>query len=210
MSTSRVGTWAGQLRSLRPVLESWTRLVVRSADAWARGTEPDCPWWYRERPLVGYLAAAAFMTGGTALEEYSDNKGVGADDSYTGRRDLFLGTSSVEYLVEAKFAWSRAALSKSVVRARLKAKMAKAVEDALSIRSVSEKRLAVVFAAPFIKESDPETMVGVLAEWRRIVDQFPSHAQAWAFPKSGWQMKYGGFVHPGVVLLARKVTGRAT
>jgi len=54
--------------------------------------EDDCPYWFGERPHVGLLAAAVWLSGNTALEEYGIPK-TKVRKRKQGRCDLWIGTN---------------------------------------------------------------------------------------------------------------------
>lgn len=60
----------------------------------------DFPFWYGERPLIGFLTAAIWESGNVCIEEYQADKKAdapeGEDASYLGRGDLYIahGTSN--------------------------------------------------------------------------------------------------------------------
>ncbi len=61
-------------------------------------------WTWEERPSIGFFAAAAWASGGCAMEEYTVRK-KGAHDRrtrYAGRADLWARVGEVTYSVEAK------------------------------------------------------------------------------------------------------------
>src|ERR1035437_2626560 len=76
---------SGNLRSLHPILKEWIRLNRTYSK---RMQWEDCAWWANERASTGILAAAAWMAGGVALEEYSTKK-VKKKEHRTGSCDLF-------------------------------------------------------------------------------------------------------------------------
>ena len=68
--------------SLQPVLEEALRLFT----AYRRREAKDSAHWYNERATLSVLAAAAWKSGGIALEEYSLRK----HDGRAGRADLWV------------------------------------------------------------------------------------------------------------------------
>lgn len=192
--------YGGRHRNLRRVLDQWAKLILRAAHDWEG---KDWPWWYRERAMVGVLAAACWREGGTALEEYSGKKGRSEDVPYTGRLDLFLSLNRIEYQVEAKFKWNDCSQSSRQIRKEIERSLSAAVRDARDVTSDVRRRFGVVFAAPYLKDGDPETMVAAIERWRTAVDETRCGAYAWALPREGWAAKWKGFVHPGVAMLVR-------
>src|ERR1051325_10854249 len=66
------------------------------------GRWADCGFWYRERSHTGFLAAAVWRAGGTALEEYGANK---RGNSRSGRCDLYISIGTLHVECEAKHVW---------------------------------------------------------------------------------------------------------
>ncbi len=94
------------LAELRPVVECWFSVLeeyaARTQDA--QGKLDDIPFWYKERPQVGFFSIAAWLSGWAALEEWGTKKGVEQNAAY-GRNDLWIRRGDVEWFIEAKHAW---------------------------------------------------------------------------------------------------------
>lgn len=82
------------------LIEEWLVLVERFCRLTA-GT--DAPYVYTERACVGTLAAAAWRSGWIALEEFQLEKSQGDGDTRLGRSDLYIGSSSRDEYIEAKY-----------------------------------------------------------------------------------------------------------
>lgn len=73
-------------------------------------SETDLAYWYGERPLTGFLGAAAWQIGGWSLEEFGAGRWKQRlGEIRQGRGDLWLGCTRVpttgECTVEAKVLW---------------------------------------------------------------------------------------------------------
>jgi hypothetical protein len=88
-----------QLRPLKPVFEK-LRSVHEYYIASLRKND-DCGFWYRERPHIGFLAAAIWLAGGIALEEYGTHKTI-KQKRKRGRADLYFKIANSSFYCEAK------------------------------------------------------------------------------------------------------------
>jgi hypothetical protein len=104
--------WSVQSKNpILPLLRAW----IRAQNHYLKMlNHEDFPWAYNERASLSLLAAAAWKSGGVALEEYSvEKRRLRADgqrrkiDRYKmGRCDLYIQLrSGLEMLFEAKHAW---------------------------------------------------------------------------------------------------------
>ena len=153
-----------KLRGLRPLLESWTEVVL---DYCKVDSYVDNPWWYNERASLSTLAGAAWrLPGWSALEEFATTKrGFAIDEagskkaSRKGRCDLYVSHRSTGFAFEAKQAWR--SMGKRREPHDLRAILASAKKDAGNLRSnQAEHRLGAVFVAPYIPQSEVSTKVG--------------------------------------------------
>ncbi len=82
------------------LLPAWIRIHSAYTDAFVPN-DRELSLYYKERPQVGFLAAAAFAAGGVALEEWGTEKAEGY-----GRSDLWIRlcpqTTDEDYSIEAK------------------------------------------------------------------------------------------------------------
>src|SRR6266478_8051718 len=91
-----------RLKYLRPVFK---KLMLVHQDYIDGEQGLDCPYWYSERPHVGFLAAAVWQSGGTALEEYGAEK-IKERKSNRGRCDIYMRTKNkTAFECEAKRLW---------------------------------------------------------------------------------------------------------
>lgn len=85
------------------LLPAWIRIHAAYTDAFVP-QDGELSLYYRERPQIGFLAAAAFAAGGVALEEWGTEKNEGY-----GRNDLWVRlcpqTEAEDYTIEAKHGW---------------------------------------------------------------------------------------------------------
>ena len=169
------------------------------------------PWAYEERPLVGTLAAATWLAGGRAFEEYGDIKRtryktkVGFKGAYHGRVDLLIETRAGDFLVEAKRCWSGA----SGMNARPPIRIEKCLEDACRCARNNRaqgkyRRLGILFAVPYISKLRSHDVDHCIMNWIKSVKKVQCSCRAWVFPKEeriGWANE----TCPGVAILVREV-----
>ncbi len=198
------GVWTSpRARSLGPVLDSWNTLIGKYCQ-----TQPnDLPYWYNERATLSMVAAAAWASGGIALEEYSSPKRAGPrGDVGNGRADLWIRVGSLELGLEAKQAWP------TIVGAQrqdcVRGAMAEAVRDARCLPySAAPQRAGVVFAVPDVapKHFDAFAALEVVHQIRKTPHDFA----AWWFSPPPWpRSPITSYRYPGVVLLGRFVSRR--
>ncbi|MCX6894884.1 MAG: hypothetical protein NTZ16_05160 [Verrucomicrobia bacterium] len=115
----------------------------------------DCTFWYRERTHIGLLAAAVWLAGGIALEEFVTKK-MGKH----GRGDLWIRTQKPKfskdeaYWCEAKWDWID--LKHDNPESPMK-KIRKSLESAIKdVRGVSSEynRIAISFYGLGVKKSE--------------------------------------------------------
>lgn len=87
-------------------LDVWTEVIKHwwSKHQLYHQEAEEAGWAYRERPNVGFLAAAVWKAGGVAIEEYEDHK-KDRDDKrflYSGRGDLWVKLGKRGFKLEAK------------------------------------------------------------------------------------------------------------
>ena len=149
------------LEPLRPILGSWYHVLK----TYIKRVEGDLPFWYLERPQVGFLAIAAWRTGWAALEEWGTKKSSQRNQLH-GRNDLWIGRGKIEFFIESKHTWCDIHNGK--------AKMKKALAKALVSAEVSAKELtceppakkiAAVFVTPIWKGKDRKRISKDTQEW---------------------------------------------
>src|SRR5690242_10685429 len=84
---------------LGELLSEWIKAQAAYIEAMERD---DCPWWYNEIAVTGFLSAAAWRLGGVGLQEYRTHKGRLKKDRWSGRCDLYTYVGKDAFLFEAK------------------------------------------------------------------------------------------------------------
>ena len=122
---------------------------------------------YSERPQVGFVAAAVWLAGGVALEEWKTQK-IGGEESRTGRCDLWFSLPGKgSYHAEAKHAWLTIGHDSVLERATKMMSNAEMAAQALGRRD--DTHLAILSASfLYPKESVVESQV---SRQNRIHDQ---------------------------------------
>ena len=164
--------------ALTRVFKRWASVVGEYSDRvnWKGGRCADAVYWSTERANVGSVAAAAWLTGGVALEEYGDLKRAPRRVS-KGRVDLFVKCDDAsEYLFECKTAWvgldDAGRLRRPHAKKRIGAVMRAVRKDANRLqREPGQLRGLILFAIPSIR-------VGV-THWRKRVKLLHKDDQAW-------------------------------
>lgn len=213
-----------RLRCLAPVLRRWIKLNDQLAERWRK--QGDCPWWYKERALLGTFCGSVWLSDpdNVVLEEYSDSKRVLKRGrltlkTYTGRVDLYFEVGNQKFVAESKHVWVAATSRKSQ-----KTKIQDCIQQASGDirrskpdRRFRFRRLAIVFAAPYIrmKGKSPLTQRDLRdlkdkALWSVKQVQMTNYdAMAWTFPKLGRYGEYTGgiyrSIYPGVIMLLKEV-----
>ncbi len=141
-----------ELKSLKPIFEELGTVHERYVKY---EPEDDFSFWHLERPQAGLLAAAAWLSGNTALEEYGcDRPKRRGKPDHRGRRDLYIRTSKTAFECEAKYLAVDLAGKKNIEESvrTVYERLNDASKDAEGLGDV-EQRLGLCFAAPWISES---------------------------------------------------------
>jgi hypothetical protein len=149
-----------RLRSLRPILNGWVRLQKD----YIHKVKNDLPWWYLERPQIGFLAGAVWRAKGIALEEWATKKGEKRHKTKNGRNDLWLQHEGREWYIEAKYIRCELRKGDSNCAQKIKKHLDSAKVDVLKVHSPELQQLAVVFAA---------------AQWRGSAKEFAEAVKLW-------------------------------
>ena len=203
-----LGHWEG-------VLEEW----ILAIEKYARMSGGEAPYWYNERANIGLLAAAAWRTGGVALEEFQHEKSEPkiSEDGETvetmtrnGRCDLWICLGTKSERIEAKFRWLNMASDRIAEFAE--ESLNKALNDASKSKcDDAQGAVGVSFFPIFVKankvtvERPIENYIEQTIANLRKVD---SDLIAWSFPirfRSHVGEKYNNLL-PGVVMLAKRVS----
>jgi hypothetical protein len=191
-----------KLRELHSLLWRWTGLISTTARQWV--AEKDCLWWYTERALVSTLAAAAWLDGGQALEEYSNEKGRGRRN-YPGRCDLYLYTGSEEFVAEAKLRWCNVGRGSREGIDGVRDQLAAACDDARLLKGYGARRLGMVFAVPRYPASQQTAGHRLLSEWQARLAGIRAGGLAWSFPLAARELQWKSHAYPGVAVVVREV-----
>ena len=206
-SLMQVRVFRDELMPLRPVLKTWTELVLKYSDTFP---QYDACYWFNERANISMLAAAAWKTQGgwLALEEFSTYK-HGEDAALkNGRCDLRLikPRNETSYAIEAKQVWQGVGELVTDRYQRVREGMARARKDASKLHKTEAKtRLAGCFVVPSIpaSQADGTHSRKRLEKWlKELQHKVPADAIAWAFPESSNALEAdNGRIYPGVCLL---------
>ena len=86
-----------EFRFIKPVMESWTSLYEKTAEAYPQ----DDKYYIQELGGVALLCTASWMRGIPAVTEWPTKK----QGSKWGHADILLGTGDMKIAGEAKIAW---------------------------------------------------------------------------------------------------------
>lgn len=208
---------AGQLQTLKPLLDAWTKAVLHYCKI---TNHLDNPWWFNERASLSTLAGAAWtLPNWAALEEFNTRKRGGilprnktGDGTRHGRCDLYISQrKGYSYAIEAKQAWQAIGDGQDGVSTF---KMMQAAWDDVSKldKKEADRRLAVTFVIPYLprKIAKERNAREVVVDWLTS-DPFAhrtrkTHAQAWVFPANSEEYfnEKTGRVFPGIVALVEE------
>ena len=195
------GFTTGPLQEFGRILDYWCKIVVSWCE---RNGWEDVPWWYGERSSLGLFALAAWEAGAAPLEEYSTEKGKGKG-RWTGRGDLLIPVKEKDYIIEAKQKW----ISISKRATKHEDKLDSAIQDALQgardAREFKGRRAGLVFAVPYLPESEIDSVNERLSEWLESLREWDNCAVAWVFPEEAGQCSVlaDGYLYPGIAVLIR-------
>jgi hypothetical protein len=114
--------------------------------------EGDYPYWYSERPHISLLAAAVWLSDGTALEEYGIHK-TKERKPKRGRCDLGIrANKKTGFECEAKHLWLDIGSRTEDFARKVKVKLQVAVGDVKKLES--KTGLALCFVTPAIHKSE--------------------------------------------------------
>jgi hypothetical protein len=157
---------------------------------------------YHERAQIGFLAAAAWRSGGVALEEWRTEKTNPLNAARNGRGDLWVQMKGLCAHFEAKHA--RIVISVRVAEAARAARSRLRVAqcDVCDLRcGPGERRLGVLFVAPTISRKHQHQAESLLGAWLNGLREQKLNF-AFAF-KSTWPVIPRGSddITPGIALL---------
>lgn len=192
---------SGRIRSIRPVLEEWARVVAKYIKSC---NNKDNPWWYNERASLSCLAAAAWRNGGIALEEYYTEKGK-EFRSWNGRCDLYFSAGEESFGCEAKQAWCAIGKKARSGVDEAEKKLKDACKEARQLSKDEGRRLGLCFAVPYLPIKDKMHLDTLLNKWIEELKSLEYSSIAWIFPGKSRYHTHEGELYPGVVLLIREV-----
>jgi len=193
-----------KLKCLTPILNKWIRLNRAYSE---KVQWEDCAWWANERASVGILAAAVWMSGGVALEEYSTTK-VRKENHGAGRCDLFFTVGKNKFACEAKQIFPRLRKGRTGDISKVKDKFDATCEDAKNLLPEEGRWLGICFVAPRFPLSQIKNMDDCLKDYLdQLQIRLKPDAIAWSFPKEAKNMKWRNTkTYPGVIVLIRKIS----
>ena len=214
-----VGFQAGPLPELTPVLKKW---IYANQEYVSRCEGLDAAWWYHERACLSTVAAATWLAGGIALEEYTTTKtqlpDMGtAKISERCRCDLFLSIQQKgrarknhDFIVEAKMIWPN--INSRNLHGQIESGIIKVRKD--DVRRTSNdgysRRLAMLFISPWISKAKLKEWDGHRNAFVETLQNWQGVAAAWVFTDQvkGLLSKRTGEYYPGTALLVTPLRGR--
>ncbi len=195
-----------KISCLRPILRKWTSLNGELAKLWSKAG--DVPWWYNERAVISVFAGAVWQSGGYAFEEYAALK-HGKRQEYKGRVDLdFVTAAGHKFRAEVK-PYELPATRRKDPLEQVCAAMDRAVEDVCKCQSEGRRRLAMVFASPYVStkksEKIPDTIDWLIAQAKRVHATLKTDAVAWTFPDLKQRAEFGEWICPGAIIWIREI-----
>jgi hypothetical protein len=167
------------------------------------------PWYYRERSQIGFLAAASWLAGAVALEEWRTEK-ERESCPRNGRGDLWIqvrANPDVEYHIEAKHDWGDITGNPAKEKQKIEKALSKAVACAQQLICPKSARLAFVFLSPCISTRKAKgDLTWALDEWLTSLRLIPNDLVAWYFPKQHYDLTDLPYpwVTVGAALIARR------
>lgn len=170
----------------------------------------DIPWCYNERASLSTFAAASWLAGGIALEEYSEEKdrahsARGRKKRRKGRCDLYVNLRGKRraYIMEAKILWPslntrdwERPLVKALDEARSDVKKTRAHNN--------EKKLGLLFVAPYIRNSKDSPVEKSILNLVRFLRSRKDICSAWTFPAGSRRFYWDSdtrWLYPGTAVL---------
>jgi hypothetical protein len=189
-------------RALQDILQKW--LITQSR--YAGKVKGDYSWNYRERTCIGFLAAATWLSGGVALEEWKTEKKKGRHTCY-GRCDLWIRHMRTDFFIEAKhshvaFQHGRHNDAVSYLKKRLRVAVKDAKKQPVDCSS-RVKRLGVLFVGAKFYSKDAESLTRTRAAGLKKLYDLPHSAMAWLFEPP--QSKKKPRRSCGIIVIAKEV-----
>jgi hypothetical protein len=199
---------AGPLPELAPLLREWIRANAVYVE---QCEDTDAPWWFNERAALSVVAAAAWLAGGIALEEYAAPKArTGAQQRFSGERtrcDLFVSFrkkgragGNHNFITEAKIIWPE--LDSPKLAQLVDQGIDKVRRDARrTLNDGYSRRLGILLVSPCL------TRVG-MDDWRehalrfvKVLKALDGVAVAWFFAKQPLLWRGKREYYPGSALV---------
>jgi len=160
------------------------------------------PWGYLERTQIGFFAAACWLLGIPAREEWRTKKGEGSNES-GGRCDLWI--HEPEFFIEAKHLYCVLSDAGKPNISNVQTFVTRAKADASRLQCQPDQKLAFTFIAPLIPQSNQDNIDQRMSEWLDAVSRLEHHALAWYLPGRRETRRFSYLNHcPGVVLLIHR------
>lgn len=141
----------------------------------------DSPFRYRERTQVGFFAAASWLLGVPAREEWATIKGTEELPSQ-GRCDLWIQTE--DYHIEAKHNWCSVSRKQSAEQKRIERTIRESKDSTLRLFPTLKNRLSFTFLTPCIAKEELSMIATHTDNWLGLVDRkIPCDAIAWYLPE---------------------------
>lgn len=179
------GYKSGPLPRFRPVLEQW----IEANDRYCRVSHwKDIPWGYNERASLSTFAAASWLAGAIALEEYVEDKNPSTSSTgkirrTKGRCDLYVAFrgETKGYILEAKIIWP--SLSSKNWGRTIIPMLDTARKDVQRTRAHSgEKKLGLLFVIPYIPKRKAEFADKSIGSFVDFLRSHEDICSAWTFP----------------------------
>lgn len=201
------------LSQKRPQHREFLELFSAFGDRLEKYDSPpdDAGYWYGERALTGFLAAAAWsLPRGWSLEEFTGLRMSGKKKG-NGRGDIWVGIGKKSYTIEAKAVWPG-----SNVDYAIKGAEAKLSDAATQLRQLHKtyrvgSPVAVCYIIPDLNSkgrfADSETIREFFMKMPRLFSDLRTAVASLWYEKN--PPRHNGRIYPGVVLVARLLPGWA-
>lgn len=170
----------------------------------------DVPWGYNERASLSTFAAAVWLSGAIALEEYVEEKdragsAMGRKKQRKGRCDLYVDLQGKRraYIMEAKILWPsletcdwERPLLKTLNKARGEAKETRAHNN--------EKKVGLLFVSPYIRNSKDSPVEKSILNLVQFLRSRKDTCSAWTFPAGSRGFYWDSdkrWLYPGTAVL---------
>lgn len=183
------------------------RLFSTFGDYLSRYNDPpaDAGYWYGERALTGFLAAAAWsLPKGWCVEEFTGLRHQGRAKG-CGRGDLWVGVGREVYTIEAKVVWpggSLASAKKTIENSLGKAaRQLKQLEDSYR----EGKPVALCYVVPDLDRNGRFSDLSTINKFfTDLPDVFADRSTVvGSFWYRSMPPRYGGRDYPGVAIVGR-------